>query len=50
MENWQAETFWRVMFLIGLLPAFIQMILIFFGYIPESPSSLIKKNRKEEAK
>ena len=32
------------------LPGVIQLILIFVGYIPESPTSLIKKNRREDAK
>ena len=37
------------MFGIGLLPSIIQLICVMIGYIPESPFSLINKNRKAEA-
>ena len=50
VETWQASVFWRVMFGLGLLPSIIQIILVFIGYIPESPYSLITKNRREDAK
>lgn len=50
VEGWQVNVFWRVMFGIGLLPSLIQIFLIFIGYIPESPSSLIIKNRRDDAR
>ena len=50
VETWQTEIFWRVMLGLSNLPGVIQLILIFVGYIPESPTSLIKKNRREDAK
>lgn len=48
--SWEANVFWRVMFGLALLPSIIQIILIFIGYIPESPYSLISKNRRDEAR
>jgi len=50
IETWQASVFWRVMFGIGLLPSLIQILLIFIGYIPESPYTLITKNRRDDAR
>jgi hypothetical protein len=38
------------MFGIGLLPSIIQILLVFIGYIPESPYSLIIKNRRDDAR
>ena len=35
---------------VAALPSLIQLIVIFTGYIPESPYTLIVKNKKEEAK
>ena len=32
------------------IPCLIQLLLIAIGYIPESPYTLIVKNKKEEAK
>ena len=46
---WQAEFFWRFMLGLGLLCPFIHLICIVTGYLPESPHSLILKNRKEQA-
>ena len=48
--NWQIELFWRLMLSLGMLFSLVQLFLIACGYIPESPTSLILKNRKEEAK
>jgi MFS transporter, SP family, xylose:H+ symportor len=50
IESWQAEVFWRVMLGMAALPNLIQLLFVFIGYIPESPSSLILKNRREEAR
>lgn len=46
----QWETFWRVQLGIPLLPSIFQLFFIMIGYIPESPHSLIIKNRKETAR
>lgn len=46
LEKWQYVTFWRVQLGIGLLPSVFQLFFIMIGYIPESPHSLIVKNRK----
>lgn len=37
---------WRLMFAIGIIPALFQLVALFF--IPETPSWLSKKGRKEE--
>jgi hypothetical protein len=50
LEPWQYETFWRVQLGIPLLPSLFQLLFIGVGYIPESPHSLIIKNRKESAR
>lgn len=50
LDQWQYETFWRVQLGIGLLPSILQLLFIAIGYIPESPHSLIIKNRKETAR
>ena len=42
--------FWRVMLLLPLVGPFIQMFFLAFGYIPESPYSLIVRNRRENAR
>lgn len=49
-SNWQVETFWRVMLIIPVLPSILQLFFIFIGFIPESPYSLIVKNRREQAR
>ena len=33
-----------------VIPIIIQLFLLFFNFVPESPNSLIKKNKNEEAK
>ena len=48
--DWQAQTFWRVMLGIPNLPGLIQLLLVVTGYIPESPTYLIKKGKRDEAK
>lgn len=48
--DWQIETFWRVMLIIPIIPSILQLIFIGAGYIPESPYSLIVKNRREQAR
>lgn len=50
LAEWQWETFWRVQLGIPLLPSIFQLFFILIGYIPESPHSLIIKNRKESAR
>lgn len=50
LSEWQWETFWRVQLGIPLLPSIFQLFFILIGYIPESPHSLIIKNRKESAR
>lgn len=50
LDHWQWETFWRVQLGIGLVPSVLQLFFIAIGYIPESPHSLIVKNRKETAR
>ena len=50
LSNWQWETAWRVQLGIPLLPSIFQLFFILIGYIPESPHSLIIKNRKETAR
>jgi len=50
LSNWQWETVWRVQLGIPLLPSIFQLFFILIGYIPESPHSLIIKNRKETAR
>jgi len=35
---------------LGMFAPVVQLLLILVGYIPESPTSLILKNKKEEAK
>jgi MFS family permease len=42
----QAGIFWRVMLLLPLLGPLIQMFFLLAGYIPESPYSLIVRNRR----
>lgn len=44
------EVYWRVMLGLGLLPSLFQLFFILIGFIPESPFSLIIKNKKEEAR
>jgi MFS family permease len=43
---WQANTFWRVMCIIPILAPVLQLFFIAIGYIPESPYSLIVRNRR----
>ena len=50
LAEWQWEVFWRVQLGIPLLPSIFQLFFILIGYIPESPHSLIIKNRKETAR
>jgi MFS family permease len=50
LDSWQIETFWRVQLAVPLLPSLLQLLFIAVGYIPESPHSLITKNRKESAR
>lgn len=50
LAEWQIATFWRVMLAIPMLPSIIQLLFIIGGYIPESPHSLILKNRREQAR
>lgn len=38
---------WHAMFLIGIIPAFVQAVCVFF--IPESPLWLLRKKKKQEA-
>jgi hypothetical protein len=38
------------MFGISCLPSLIQLFFLVIGYIPESPYSLIIKNRRDEAR
>ena len=45
--SWQIELFWRLMLSLGMLFVLVQLLLIAVGYIPESPTSLLIKNRKE---
>ncbi len=47
LQPWQREVFWRVLLGIPLLPSVFQLFFIMIGYIPESPHSLIVKNRKD---
>lgn len=35
---------------IPLLPSIIQLFSVAIGYIPESPASLLQKNKREEAR
>lgn len=44
--NWQAAIFWRVMLIIPIAGPLLQLIFMMFGYIPESPYSLIVRNRR----
>lgn len=50
LYKYQYETFWRVQLGIPLIPSILQLFFIAIGYIPESPHSLITKNRKESAR
>lgn len=50
IPTWQYQTFWRVQLAIPLLPSLLQLLFIAVGYIPESPHSLILKNRKDTAR
>ena len=45
-----AQIFVRIMLAIPLLPSIIQLIGVAIGYIPESPASLLLKNKREAAK
>ncbi len=47
---WQSNTFWRVELAVPLLPSILQLFFIAIDYIPESPHSLILKNRKDTAR
>ncbi len=47
VQPWQREVFWRVILGVPLLPSLLQLLFIACGYIPESPHSLIAKNRKD---
>jgi MFS transporter, SP family, sugar:H+ symporter len=42
--------FYRIMVSVNALLIIVQSILLLVGFIPESPNSLIRKNRTEEAK
>ena len=46
----QAEIFWRVMLALPAVGPILQMIFLAFGYIPQSPYSLIVRNRRENAR
>jgi MFS family permease len=50
IQVWQADVFWRVMLGLAMLPHLILLIFTFVGYIPDSPSSLIVRNKREEAR
>jgi len=50
LESWQSNTFWRVELAVPLLPSLLQLFFIAIDYIPESPHSLILKNRKDTAR
>jgi MFS transporter, SP family, xylose:H+ symportor len=47
-ENWNMITGWRWMFLSGVFPSVIFMVLLFF--IPETPRYLLLKNREDKAR
>lgn len=47
--NVNAFVFYRIMVSINAVLIIAQSILLLVGYIPESPNSLIRKNRNEEA-
>lgn len=49
IDNKSSSIFWRVMLFLGGVPSIIQLLLLFIGYIPESPHSLIFKNKRAEA-
>jgi len=46
----QANCFWRVMCALPLVAPVLQLFFIAIGYIPESPYSLIVRNRRENAR
>lgn len=50
LQSWQVALCWRLQLAIPLLPSIIQLFFILIGYIPESPHSLILKNRKDTAR
>jgi MFS family permease len=50
LQQWQWEICWRVQLGIPLLPSLVQLFFIAINYIPESPHSLIIKNRKDTAR
>lgn len=47
--NVSAFVFYRIMVSINAVLIVGQSILLLVGYVPESPNSLIKKNRNEDA-
>jgi MFS family permease len=44
------ELIWRFMLAVPALPSILQLFFIIIGFIPESPYSLIVKNRREDAR
>lgn len=46
-EQWNLTTGWRYMFLSGVIPSLIFIVLLFF--IPETPRYLVLKNKNKEA-
>lgn len=47
--NVQPVAFYHIMVSVNAILIVIQSLLLLVGYIPESPNSLIRRNKNEEA-